>query len=159
MSRRLLFALLFLITLPAAADTPDASLVERGRYLARIAGCHDCHSPGFANSGGKTPPEQWFTGDRLGFAGPWGTTYPSNLRRAIGAQTLPAWKAYARVAVLRPPMPYWALNAMTDADLEALWHYTRSLGPAGEPAPAALPPGAEAPPPVFRLVLPAAATP
>ncbi len=156
---RFLLALLVLTALPALAAPPDAAPVERGRYLARVAGCHDCHSPGFAASGGKTPPEQWFTGDRLGFSGPWGTTYPSNLRRAIGLKTLPDWKAYARAAVLRPPMPYWALNAMTDADLEALWHYTRSLGPAGEPAPAALAPGAEAPPPVFRLVLPAAATP
>lgn len=155
---RFLLSVSLLAALPAAAQSPDAR-VERGRYLARIAGCHDCHSPGFANSGGKTPPEQWFTGDRLGFSGPWGTTYPSNLRIAIGTQTLPAWKAYARAAVLRPPMPYWAINAMSDEDLEALWQFTRSLGPAGQTAPTALPPGVEAPPPVFRLALPAAAVP
>lgn len=145
----------FLPALAGATDTRDA--IERGRYLARIAGCHDCHTPGFTGSGGKTPEAQWFTGDRLGFSGPWGTTYPSNLRRTIGGLDLAAWKAYARSAVLRPPMPYWAINAMTDADLEALWHFTRSLGPAGEAAPSALPPGTEPPLPVFRLELPPAA--
>lgn len=54
---------------------------------------------------------------------------------------LATWKAFAKNLKTRPPMPYWAINAMTDNDLEALWTYVHSLGPAGEPAPAALPPG------------------
>jgi hypothetical protein len=27
--------------------SPSARLIERGRYLAKIAGCNDCHTPGY----------------------------------------------------------------------------------------------------------------
>jgi mono/diheme cytochrome c family protein len=134
----------------------DAALIEHGRYVTQIAGCNDCHTAGFAPSGGKVPEAQWLTGDRVGFAGPWGTTYPSNLRLKIGAMDLATWKTYARALTTRPPMPYWAVNAMSDRDLEALWVYVQSLGPAGDPAPAALPPGEEAAGPVVRFPAPPA---
>jgi len=137
----------------AATDRPagDAALITHGRYVTKIAGCNDCHTAGFALSGGRIPEAQWLTGDRLGFAGPWGTTYPSNLRLKVGAMDLATWKIYARSLTTRPPMPYWAVNAMSDHDLEALWTYVQSLGPAGEPAPAALPPGKEPTGPVVRF--------
>lgn len=54
--------------------------IERGRYLAKIGGCNDCHTPGYGLSGGQVPEAQWLVGDQLGWNGPWGTTYPSNLR-------------------------------------------------------------------------------
>jgi mono/diheme cytochrome c family protein len=145
-----------ILAAPELADCADTTKVARGRYLVTVAGCNDCHTAGFAMSGGKVPESQWLQGDRLGYTGPWGTTYPSNLRLTLGAMDLATWKHYARTATLRPPMPYWALNAMDDADLEALWHFTRALGDPGEPAPAALPPGTEPPLPAFKLVLPAA---
>ena len=129
-----------------AADTPAGSaskteLVARGRYLVMLGGCNDCHTPGFALKAGQVPETEWLTGDALGWHGDWGTTYPPNLRLRLGAMDLPTWKAFAKNLKTRPPMPYWAINAMTDEDLEALWTYVHSLGPAGEPAPAALPPG------------------
>ncbi len=92
----------------------------------------------------------------LGYSGPWGTTFASNLRIAIGSMTLENWRSYARQAKLRPPMPFWALNQMTQDDLDALWLFTRSLGKPGEPAPMALPLGVEPPLPSFRLMLPTA---
>ncbi|MBX3692592.1 cytochrome C [Dokdonella sp.] len=141
---------------PVLANGAGDDPVARGRYLVMIAGCNDCHTAGFGPSGGKVPEAQWLLGDRVGFSGPWGTTYPSNLRLTLGRLGLDEWKRYARNAVLRPPMPYWALNTMSDADLEALWRFTRSLGDAGEPAPTALPPGQEPALPVFRLELPPA---
>ena len=137
----------------AATNRPagDAALIAQGRYVTKIAGCNDCHTAGFALSGGRIPEAQWLTGDRLGFSGPWGTTYPSNLRLKIAAMDLATWKTYARSMTARPPMPYWAVNAMSDNDLEALWTYVQSLGPAGEAMPAALPPGAEPAGPVVRF--------
>ena len=87
------------------------------------------------------PEAQWLTGDALGWHGEWGTTYPPNLRLKLNAMDLATWTSYAKGLRTRPPMPYWAINAMSDADLEALWAYVHSLGPAGEPAPQALPPG------------------
>lgn len=138
----------------SAADaprSPDSDLIRHGRQLTVIAGCNDCHTRGFAPSGGKVPEAQWLLGDSLGYAGPWGTTYPTNLRRRLASMDLAAFKAYARTLTTRPPMPYWALNAMSDRDLEALHAFTKSLGPAGEDAPAALPPGVAAPGPVVRF--------
>jgi mono/diheme cytochrome c family protein len=137
-----------------AADASDPRLVERGRYVVMIGGCNDCHTPDFTVAGGKLPESQWLMGDRLGWQGAWGTTYAPNLRLKLAAMDLPAWKAYARSLKTRPPMPYWAVNAMSDEDLEALWTFVRSLGPAGEPAPAALPPGVAAEGPVVTFPAP-----
>jgi len=147
MSKTLLTVLLLAGAFAAfAADKPatgtsSADVVARGRYLVMIGGCNDCHTPGFALAGGHVPEAQWLTGDALGWHGEWGTTYPPNLRLKLNAMDLATWTSYAKGLRTRPPMPYWAINAMSDADLEALWAYVHSLGPAGEPAPQALPPG------------------
>ena len=133
-----------------AADTP-ANDAARGRYVATIGGCHDCHTPGYAMNGGKAPESVWFTGDALGWSGPWGTTYPTNLRLRMADMDEKTWLAFARTLKARPPMPYWALNEMSDADLSSLWKMFKELGRAGVPAPAALPPGVEAQGPVVRF--------
>ena len=111
-----------------AADNSDVRLVARGRYLVMLGGCNDCHTPGFALAAGNVSETQWLTGDRLGWQGDWGTTYPPNLRLRINAMDLATWKAFAKNLRTRPPMPYWAINAMSDDDLEALWAYVHSLG-------------------------------
>ena len=67
---------------PVVAQQPkkNAAAIERGRYLVKIAGCNDCHTPGYAQAGGSVPENKWLMGDTLGYQGPWGTTYPVNLR-------------------------------------------------------------------------------
>jgi hypothetical protein len=40
-------------------------------------------------------------------------------------------------------MPWMSVNAMSDADVRALYRYIRSLGPAGELAPTPVAPGEE----------------
>jgi len=141
-----------------AAESPrppsEAAKIERGRYVITIGGCNDCHTPNFAFAGGKVPESEWLIGDRLGWQGAWGTTYAPNLRHKIGAMDVATWKAYARKLTTRPPMPYWAVNAMSDADLEALWTFVHSLGPAGEAAPPALAPGVAADGPVVTFPAP-----
>jgi mono/diheme cytochrome c family protein len=138
-----------------AADTKAKDpLVARGRYLAMIAGCNDCHTPGYAPSGGKVDEKQWLVGDTLGWRGPWGTTYPANLRLYMERLSEKEWVAKARKLETRPPMPWFALNAMTDSDLRAIYRYARSLGPAGEPAPAFVPPGQEPRPPYVTFPAP-----
>ncbi len=54
-------------------------------------------------------------------------------------------------------MPWYSLHAMTEPDLRAMYRFIRSLGPAGEMAPAYLPPGQ--PPPGPSVVFPAPAPP
>jgi mono/diheme cytochrome c family protein len=114
--------------------------VERGRYLVRTSGCNDCHTAGYPEAAGKLPEGQWLTGSAVGFRGPWGTTYPSNLRLALAPMTEAQWLARARSA-MRPPMPWFNLRDMSDDDLTAIYRYVRQLGPAGQPAPAYAAPG------------------
>jgi mono/diheme cytochrome c family protein len=124
----------------AAADDPA---VERGRYLAKIAGCNDCHTAGYPQAAGLVPESEWLKGDALGWRGPWGTTYPGNLRLYADQITEEQWLAVARTARFRPPMPWFALRDMTDEDLVGLYRFLRYLGPAGEPAPDYVPPDQE----------------
>jgi len=48
---------------------------------------------------------------------------------------------YVAVMQPRPPMPWFNMRSMSEADQRAMYAYIRSLGPAGQPAPLALPPG------------------
>ena len=136
---------------PAAQAATVQALVKRGRYVAQIAGCNDCHTPGYGPSGGKVPEAQWLTGDRLGWRGPWGTTYPTNLRLYFQQLSEGEWLEKAKTLSARPPMPWFNVRAMSSADLKALYHYIRHLGPAGEPAPPYLPPGKTPPQPYVQF--------
>jgi mono/diheme cytochrome c family protein len=138
----------------AAEPSADADLVARGRYVVMTSGCNDCHTPGFALAEGKLPESAWLTGDTLGWQGAWGTTYAPNLRLRLAAMDRATWTSYAKTLKTRPPMPYWAVNTMSERDLEALWAFVHSLGPAGDPAPAALPPGVAANGPVVSFPAP-----
>lgn len=130
------------------------SVVDRGRYLVRITGCNDCHTPGYNEAAGKVDEKLWLVGTSLGWNGPWGTTYASNLRLVMQQLTEAQWLVHAR-SQWRPPMPWFNLAQMTDADLVAVYRYVRQLGPAGEPVPRALPPGQEPPRPYNTRIVPA----
>ena len=135
------------------AGTDVSDDVARGKYLAMIAGCNDCHTPGYMMTAGKVDEKVWLTGDALGWSGPWGTTYPSNLRLLVQNMTADEFMTHARSPQRRPPMPWFALRDMTDADVRAIYALLKHLGPAGKPAPAYLPPGQQAKGPV--VVFPA----
>jgi mono/diheme cytochrome c family protein len=137
-----------------AAEQRDSALVERGRYLIKLGGCNDCHTAGFAESDAKTPERDWLEGEAVGFQGPWGTTYPTNLRLLIGGMTEAQWLDEVRTMHPKPPMPWWALRWMTRQDQRAVYVFVRALGPAGKPAPNDLPPGAAAATPVVAFPAP-----
>ncbi len=132
----------------------DASSLARGKYLVLITGCNDCHTAGYAPSNGKVPEKDWLTGDRLGWRGPWGTTYGVNLRQYMQTLTEAQWVTAAKALQTRPPMPWQNVRAMTPQDLRAIYRYIRHLGPAGEAAPAYLPPDKEPPPPFVAFPAP-----
>jgi len=126
----------------AAGDSStESSLVARGRYLAQVSGCNDCHTDGYLMNNGNVPIDQWLRGSSFGWNGPWGTTYAPNLRLFMKDMSEAAWIKVAHTLRRRPPMPWFNLNAMHDDDLRALYHFVRSLGDPGTPAPAYLPPG------------------
>ena len=153
-------ALLLISSATVAAQGTQApkrdSDVARGHYLVKIAGCNDCHTEGYAPTGGAVPEKDWLKGSLLGFQGDWGTTYPANLRLTMSSMTEAQWMKGARQP-LRPPMPWFALRDMTDSDLRAIYRYIKSLGPAGQSAPAYVAPGGKVATPLFVLVPPPAA--
>ncbi|MDM5270721.1 hypothetical protein PGH07_00845 [Sulfurovum sp. zt1-1] len=125
------------------AQPLDTQLVEQGKYLVKIGGCNDCHTPDYLLSGGKTPQKLWLTGSSFGWKGPWGTTYPPNLRLLVQGLTEKQWIERAKNLKTRPPMPWYVLNEMKEEDLRAIYHFIQDMGPGGEPAPQYLPPDIE----------------
>ena len=39
----------------AAALPSDAELLAQGEYLVKVAGCNDCHTPGYMEAAGDVP--------------------------------------------------------------------------------------------------------
>ncbi|MGH6922309.1 MAG: hypothetical protein ACRED5_00935 [Propylenella sp.] len=149
-----LIAGLSLSAAPLIASAQDEPSVERGRYLVQIGGCNDCHTAGYAEAGGDIPEEEWLKGDILGFRGPWGTTYPMNLRLRFAELTEDAWVEYAKTFVTRPPMPWFNIRAMTETDVRSLHRYVTSFENKGEKAPDFVPPEQEPPPPFIQWPAP-----
>lgn len=107
-----------------SAATPE----QAGRYIVRTSGCNDCHTPDFMLLGEQVPESQWLIGNPIGFRGPWGTTYPQNLRRFVQPFTAEQFVEVVRKRNARPPMPWSQLHAMSDADLKTVYSYLKSLG-------------------------------
>ncbi len=116
------------------AELANASLVERGRYLARAADCEACHTTGNG---------QVFAGGRA-FILPFGTLYSTNitpdLETGIGAYTDAEFLRALHQGIGRtggrmyPAMPYASYTYMSDADALAIKAYLFSL-PAVHAAP------------------------
>jgi mono/diheme cytochrome c family protein len=124
---------------PAADKPPEADLrdpVERGRYLATIGHCMECHTPG-------TPEHHDFAGS-LGkggqkFPGPWGESVSRNItshkEKGIGAWSDAEIKRAVTEGVrpdgskLKPPMGFAWYARMNGEDLDALVAYLRTVPP------------------------------
>ncbi|MEJ0019471.1 MAG: hypothetical protein WDN25_23545 [Acetobacteraceae bacterium] len=126
---------------PERPSVKGGSPVAIGEYLVAIGGCNDCHTEGWNQNPGNVPIAQRLTGSQVGWNGPWGTTYPTNLRLTVQKMTVEQWLQYLAVMQPRPPMPWFNMRAMSEPDQRAIYAYIRSLGPAGEPASEGLPPG------------------
>lgn len=130
------------------AASPQAA----GRYLVQVAGCNDCHTHGYMQTGGQVPEEDWLLGSAVGWRGPWGTTYASNLRLLASTMPPEAWVASIRARRDRPPMPWSNIHAMSDQDLLAIHAYLVKMRPAGSAMPAYVPPDQEPRTPYIDLM-------
>jgi hypothetical protein len=117
----------------------DANAV--GRYIAVVALCNDCHTAGWLPRG-DVPEEMWMAGNPVGYEGPWGITFPSNLRLRAQEWTEDQWVETLRTRKALDPMPWIAVNQMSEKDSRAFYRYLRNLGPIGQHMPAPIPPGA-----------------
>ncbi|GHA10769.1 hypothetical protein GCM10007989_01260 [Devosia pacifica] len=138
--------------LTGAATAQETVSLDEGSRIARIGGCHDCHTPGFGEANGDLDPSVALIGSPVGYQGPWGTTYAANLRLVAGDMSEDDWVEYMATIQSRPPMPWFNLHYMTESESRSLYQYIVSLGDQGEPAPEYVPPGETATTPFLVFV-------
>jgi mono/diheme cytochrome c family protein len=119
---------------PPAPQSFDADLVRRGRDLAAIGNCNDCHTlqAGKAFAGGRPVPT------------PFGTIYSSNITpdadTGIGRWPETAFRRAMRSGVdrdgqhLYPTFPYDHFTNVSDEDDRALYAYLMTRPPVHAPA-------------------------
>jgi len=116
----------------AHAETP----VERGAYLVTVAGCNDCHTPGFFF--GKPDMKKYLGGSDVGFEIPGlgvfnGRNITPDKETGIGAWTDEQIVAAITTGKrpdgrqLAPIMNYAAFVHMTKEDVAAVVAYLRSI--------------------------------
>lgn len=162
------------VAAPGHAQQPQAggnTAVERGRYLVRITGCHDCHSPkvkgmtpdldrALSGRPSTTPlptptkDEVHAAPDLTAWTGPWGYSVASNLTPEPTTGIGTRYNEASFIATMRtgkkpngtpimPPMPSDVYQNMTDDDLKAIFAYLRTIKPIRNAVYAGLtPPGA-----------------
>ena len=144
----------------AAATTP----VQRGEYLAIVAGCHDCHTPGALF--GAPDFSRSLSGSEVGWQGPWGVSYGKNLT-PDSATGLGAWTDDEIIRALQsgvrkngapvaPPMPWPNYARFTREDVTAIVAYLRSIPAVSHKVPDNVAPGGKARTPVFAIPAPGA---
>jgi mono/diheme cytochrome c family protein len=122
----------------SAAALADESQVERGKYLVSIAGCNDCHTPGYFL--GKPDFSRALSGSDVGFGMPGvGAVVGRNLtpdkETGLGAWTADQIVTAFTTGVrpdgrkLSPIMPWQELASLTPDDAQAIAAYLRSLPP------------------------------
>ncbi|MBV9440291.1 MAG: VOC family protein [Candidatus Eremiobacteraeota bacterium] len=129
-----------------AATTPRITAddpVSAGRYLVNYGGCNDCHTAGILQGQPMPAESQRLLGSQIGFMGPWGVSYPPNLRLALSTMTPAQYLALIKDPgpLGKPPMPWQALQSLSQADQLAIYAYIRSLGSGGSATPSDVPPG------------------
>jgi mono/diheme cytochrome c family protein len=145
------------LSTPTSAQQANNAAVERGKYLVRITGCHDCHSPkvqgmtpnlDLALSGRpastqlpkETKTEVHASPDLTAWTGPWGFSVASNLTPEPTTGIGTRYTEASFIATMRtgkkpngtpimPPMPSDVYQNMTDDDLKAIFSYLRTLKP------------------------------
>jgi cytochrome c len=139
---------------PGAAAGSDP--VARGKFLAEVLGCVDCHTPrgkdgkpdrAFLMAGHRAadPAPAWsdtlaargvgmvVSASGTAYAGPWGVTYARNLTpdptTGIASWNEDAFMYVLREGTLKPPMPNLMYGNLSDDDLKAIFAWLHSLPP------------------------------
>jgi mono/diheme cytochrome c family protein len=121
--------------LDAPVPEPDRSTPEkRGKYLATIAGCTDCHTPQDAH--GQPLPGMDSAGGLI-LDGPWGRVASGNITpdptgipyydEAMFTQAIRT--GYVGARKLSQIMPWHIYRGMTDEDIAAVFAYVKTFKP------------------------------
>jgi mono/diheme cytochrome c family protein len=117
-------------------EAPAQDPVARGKYLAVVGGCTDCHTPGYFF--GKPDEKRYLGGSEVGFEIPgMGVFHGPNLTPDKDTG-LGSWSAAEIVTalqtgvrpdkrVLAPIMPWKALAQLTKDDANAIAAYLKSI--------------------------------
>jgi mono/diheme cytochrome c family protein len=149
-------------TLTSGALAQDA--VARGKYLAVVGGCTDCHTPGYFF--GKPDGNRYLGGSEVGFEIPgMGVFHGPNLTpdKETG---LGGWSDQEIVAalttgvrpdkrILAPIMPWKALAQLTKDDTNAIVAYLKSIPAVKNKVPGPFGPGQKPTSFVMKIVPPA----
>lgn len=128
----------FFLPAAVAPSRADEASVARGKYLATLGGCSDCHTPGYFL--GKPDFARRLGGSEVGFELPGlGVFHGPNLtpdkETGLGLWTDEQIKTALTTGkrpdgrILAPIMPWRALAELTAPDLQAIVDYLRSLPP------------------------------
>jgi mono/diheme cytochrome c family protein len=130
--------------LQSAPVHAEEAAVERGAYLVSVAGCGDCHTPGYFL--GQPDLARALAGSEVGFEIPGlGTFYGPNLtpdmETGLGkwteAEIVTAFTTGVRPddRVLAPAMPWMGYANFTPEDAAAIAAYLKSVPPVSNPVP------------------------
>lgn len=131
---------------PVIAPDPKKDHLAYGRYLTRIGGCYECHTP---HNEKQQLDEARAFGGGWEMRGPWGRVVTANITphpgtfiaRATKDEFIGRFRAFASMDARNAPvppkgrntiMPWLAFAHMTDDDLGAIYDYLRSVPPVAQ---------------------------
>jgi mono/diheme cytochrome c family protein len=141
----------------------DNAQIARGEYLVTIAGCNDCHTPGYFF--GQPDMERFLGGSDVGFEIPGlgvfagrnitpdketgiGSWTPEQIATAIQSGIRPDGR------VLAPVMPWQAFAHLTKDDAMAIVAFLQSVKPVNNKVPGPFNPGEKVSSFTFRILPP-----
>jgi mono/diheme cytochrome c family protein len=147
----------------AACSKESQSQSDRGKYLVTIAGCNDCHTPGYFF--GKPDMARFLGGSDVGFEIPGlgafaGRNITPDKETGIGNwttdQIVTAMQTGKRPdgRILAPIMPWHAFANFTKDDVTAIAVYLQSLPPVKNAVPGPIGPGQQVPFFLMRILPP-----
>jgi hypothetical protein len=132
--------------------TPNGPAPDKTRLLSGYPA--DAQLPALPAGVVGPAPNQWAAitnSEFTAWAGPWGTSFAANITpdKATG---IGGWTADQFIKTMRtgkhlgvgrpllPPMPWFDIAVLNDADLKAIFAYLKSMEPIQNPVPAPIPP-------------------
>ena len=131
------------ITEPVNAPDPHKDRIAYGRYLTKIGGCYECHTPHDEKQ--RLDEARAFAGGWT-MNGPWGRVVTANLTphpdsyigRATREEVIGRFRSFAALDASNSPvpqkgrntiMPWLAFSKMSDEDLGAIYDYLKTVKP------------------------------